>query len=72
MDLQQRLDNDNVDGYGVPIPIDSDGPLHEITWSMDKDEGSSINEIKANNIEPLPEPLIDIPKDVKNSVMLHL
>ncbi len=49
MDLQPKLD-DNIDGYGVPIPDISDGPLHEITWDMDKNEGKSVNQIKANNI----------------------
>jgi NADH-quinone oxidoreductase subunit B len=70
MDLQSKINQDNVDGYGVRIPQVADGPLHEITWSMDKDEGGDVNKMKSTHLKPYPEPLVDVPSDMKNSVMV--
>jgi len=70
MDLQSKINQDNVDAYGVRIPHVADGPLHEITWSMDRDEGGAVNKMKSTHLKPYPEPLVDVPPDMKNSVMV--
>ena len=70
MDLQSKINQGNVDAYGVRIPHTADGPLHEITWAMDRDEGGDVNKMKSTHLKPYPEPLVDVPDDMKNSIMV--
>jgi NADH-quinone oxidoreductase subunit B len=43
-------------------------PLHETTWDIDREEGAYVNKLKATNTEPLAEPLIEVPDDLKRNL----
>ena len=51
--------------------IDLDGgriPLYAATRSLDLAEGDYVNRLKANNTEPLSEPVIEVPDDLKRNL----
>ena len=51
--------------------IDLDGgriPLHAATSALDAEEGAYINRLKANNTEPLAEPLLEVPDDLRRNL----
>ncbi len=51
--------------------IDLDGgriPLHAATAALDIEEGAYINRLKANNTEPIAEPLIEVPDDLRRNL----
>ncbi len=51
--------------------IDLDGgriPLHAATAALDAEEGAYINSLKANNTEPIAEPLIEVPDDLRRNL----
>ena len=43
-------------------------PLHETTWDIDREEGAYVNNLKATNTEPLAEPLVEVPDDLKRNL----
>ena len=43
-------------------------PLHTTTWDLDRSEGDYINFLKANNSEPLADPLVVVPDDLKRNL----
>ena len=43
-------------------------PLHTTTLELDREEGSYINHLKANNVEPLAEPLVEVPDDLQRNL----
>ena len=43
-------------------------PLHATSGNLDRAEGQYINSLKATNTEPLAEPLIDVPDDLKRNL----
>ena len=43
-------------------------PLHETTWELDREEGAYVNGLKATNTEPLAEPLVEVPDDLKRNL----
>ena len=43
-------------------------PLHSTTLELDREEGSYINHLKANNVEPLAEPLVEVPDDLQRNL----
>jgi NADH-quinone oxidoreductase subunit B len=43
-------------------------PLHETTWDIDREEGAYVNGLKATNTEPLAEPLLEVPDDLKRNL----
>ena len=45
-------------------------PLHATTWSLDQSEGEYVNSLKANRTEPMSEPLIEVPDDLKNNLAI--
>ncbi len=47
-----------------------DGPLQSRTWELDRYEGSLVQDLKDASIEPLAEPIIEIPDDLKNNLMI--
>ena len=47
-----------------------DGPLQSRTWELDRHEGSLVQELKDASIEPLAEPTIEVPDDLKNNLMV--
>ena len=46
------------------------GPLQSRTWDLDRHEGLLVQDLKDTSIEPLPEPFIEIPDDLKSSLMV--
>jgi NADH-quinone oxidoreductase subunit B len=51
--------------------IDLDGgriPLHAATAALDAEEGAYISSLKANNTEPIAEPLIEVPDDLRRNL----
>ncbi len=47
-----------------------EGPLHSRTWELDLHEGSLVQELKDASAEPLEEPTIEVPDDLKNNLMV--
>ncbi len=47
-----------------------EGPLHSRTWELDRHEGSLVQELKDASAEPLEEPTIEVPDDLKNNLMV--
>lgn len=45
-------------------------PLYASTLELDRKEGSYVNELKANNTEPLGDPLIEVPDDLKRNLFV--
>ncbi len=43
-------------------------PLSATTWDLDRSEGDYINHLKSTNIDPLSEPLVDVPDDFKRNI----
>ena len=51
--------------------IDLDGgriPLHAATSALDAEDGAYSNRLKANNTEPLAEPLLEVPDDLRRNL----
>lgn len=44
--------------------------LQSRTWDLDRNEGRVVQELKDNSPEPLAEPLIEVPDDVKGNLMV--
>ena len=45
-----------------------DIPLHAATWELDQAEGAYVNDLKANRVEPLADPLVEVPEDLERNV----
>lgn len=43
-------------------------PLHSTTLELDREEGAYINHLKANNVSPLTEPLVEVPDDLQRNL----
>ena len=44
--------------------------LQSLTWDLDRNEGRMVQELKDNSPEPLAEPLIEVPDDLKSNLMV--
>jgi NADH-quinone oxidoreductase subunit B len=53
----------------LEIPT-GDGPLNARTWEIDRDEGRTVQHLKGTSLEPLAEPLIEVPEDLKGSLLV--
>ena len=47
-----------------------DGPLHDRTWALDQEEGRTVQHLVDTSIEPLAEPLIEVPEDLKGNLVV--
>ena len=47
-----------------------DGPLHDRTWDLDREEGRTVQHLVGTSTEPLAEPLIDVPEDLKGNLVV--
>ena len=55
----------------MPLELSQgDGPLQSRTWELDRYEGSLVQDLKDASIEPLAEPTIEVPDDLKNNLMV--
>lgn len=43
-------------------------PLEQTTWDLDRSEGAQVNELKATHTEPIQEPLLIVPDDLKHNL----
>lgn len=46
------------------------GPLHERTWGIDRDEGQIVNDLISVSTEPIEVPFIEVPDDLKNNLLV--
>ncbi len=44
--------------------------LQSRTWDLDLNEGRTVQDMKDNSLEPLAEPLIEVPDDLKSNLMV--
>lgn len=56
--------------YGFPAGMDPGNPLFNVTWDLDREEGQAVNLMKATRTDQYPEPLVEIPDDLKRSAMI--
>ena len=47
-----------------------DGPLHDRTWDLDREEGRIVQHLVDTSTEPLAEPLIEVPEDLKGNLVV--
>ena len=53
----------------LEIPKDG-GALHTRTWEIDRGEGHTVQQLKDTSTEPLAEPLIEVPDDIKGNLVV--
>ena len=46
------------------------GPLASRTWAIDREEGERVRQLKAASSEPLAEPLIEVPEDLRGNLVV--
>ena len=46
------------------------GPLPARTWAVDQDEGQRVQHLKDTSLEPLAEPWIEVPEDLKGNLVV--
>ena len=53
----------------VELPKEG-GPLHARTWDIDRAEGRTVQELIDVSTEPLAEPLVQVPEDLKGNLVV--
>ncbi len=53
---------------GVEVTYQRGVPLANVTWALDKEEGTEVNRMKAARTEPYTEPVIEVPPDLRRNV----
>ena len=48
----------------------SQGPLHDRTWGIDREEGQTVSNLIAVSTEPIEVPSIEVPEDLKNNMLV--
>ena len=48
----------------------SQGPLHDRTWGIDREEGQTVKDLIAVSSEPIEVPSIEVPEDLKNNLLV--
>ncbi len=43
-------------------------PLYTTTWDLDRTEGGAVNDLKATHTDALPEPVLEIPDDLRRNL----
>ena len=57
--------------YGLPILDSSDrGILESMTTDMDLNEGDAVNSMKSTHLEPFPDPVLEVPDDLKRNIIV--
>jgi NADH-quinone oxidoreductase subunit B len=46
------------------------GPLHDRTWGIDREEGQIVNDLISVSTEPIDVPFIEVPEDLKNNLLV--
>ena len=52
------------------MPGIESGPLHDRTWHIDRAEGANVQGLKDMSVEPMSEPLIEVPDDLKGNLVV--
>ncbi len=60
MGIEQKLD----DLSGSPIP------LFATTWELDQKEGIYVNSLKSSKTDPIDEPILSVPEDLKRNLLV--
>ena len=47
-----------------------DGPLNSRTWDIDREEGRTVQGLKDSSADPLGEPFIEVPDDLKGNLVV--
>ena len=58
------------DDASVPIVPLPDTPLWSQTTQYDREEGEIISNMKATRVSPYPEPIVEVPDDLKRNLMI--
>lgn len=67
--MAQHINQDSPGDGPREIPKEG-GPLHDRTWEVDRDEGRLVQHLKDTSVEPLAEPLIEVPDDLKGNLVV--
>ena len=46
------------------------GPLNTRTWDLDREEGAGVQTLRDASAEPLSEPLLEVPDDIKGNLVV--
>ena len=46
------------------------GPLHDRTWGIDREEGQIVSDLISVSTEPIEVPFIEVPDDLKNNLLV--
>ena len=46
------------------------GPLHDRTWGIDREEGQLVNDLISVSTDPIDVPFIEVPDDLKNNLLV--
>ena len=46
------------------------GPLYNRTWHVDQEEGQRVQHLKDTSLEPIAEPIIEVPEDLKGNLVV--
>ena len=46
------------------------GLLRDTTWDLDRQEGSVIGDLKATHTEQVPDPILEVPEDLRRNLMV--
>jgi NADH-quinone oxidoreductase subunit B len=50
--------------------LEQRSPLYSLTWDLDRAEGQTVNELKASSTDPFPEPILDVPEDLTQNLVV--
>ena len=59
-----------LDQSVVPMQTDVTVPLHSTTWELDREEGATINDMKATHIGPFTADSIEVPSELGRDVVV--
>ena len=50
--------------------LEQRSPLYSLTWDLDRAEGKTVNELKASSTDPFPEPVLEVPEDLTQNLVV--
>ncbi len=57
-----RTRQETVIGYRPGVP------LADVTWELDREEGAEVNLLKALRVGPYPDPIVEVPADLRRNI----
>ena len=55
---------------GAAVNYQPGVPLANVTWALDREEGDEVNRLKAARVGPYPDPLLEVPADLRRNIMV--